>query len=587
MTSGKRRPRQERPWRSFGLPAAVSAALAAVVAGIYRNVGEFSFVFDDGGFILSNTPILGGLSRESVRWAFTATYTANWHPLTWLSHLLDISLFGLHPGPPHLVNLLIHLVNTVVLLQLLRRLTGELWRSAFVAALFAVHPLHVESVAWVSERKDVLSALLWLLAIAAYGRYVARRSLARYLLVGLLLALGFMAKAMVVTLPVVLLLIDWWPLGRFRPGLIGGNAWRPLLLEKVPFLAISAAGSLVAVFAQSSGGALASVAVYQPAWRAANAVISYAVYLAKTIWPSGLAAFYPFRLESPPLWHTAGALLLVAALCGAASACARRAPSFAMGWAWYLVTLLPVIGLVQVGGQARADRYLYLPMIGLGVAAAWALPVLSRRLRIPDAAIAGISVAVLLAFAAAASRQVEHWRTNTTLFQHALAVTRENWVAHSYLGSEDLRLRRFPEATKHYREAVRINPSSADLRYNLALSLGESGHPEEAVRELNVVLHLNPSKAEARDRLGVFLVLLGRLPEALDALRAASRALPGSGDVWTDLGDAAFRLGLFAEAEAAFREALRLKPGDPLVRWNLQQAQARRIRAQTGGAARP
>jgi len=585
--SGKRRPLQGTPWRSLALPAALSAALAAVVTVIYRNVGEFSFVFDDGGFILTNTPILGGISVGSVRWAFTTTFTANWHPLTWLSHLLDVSLFGLNPGPPHVVNLLLHLVNTVVLFLLWRRLTGALWRSAFVAALFAVHPLHVESVAWVSERKDVLSALLWLLAMAAYLRYLARRSAARYLLVALLLALGFMAKAMVVTLPAVLLLIDWWPLGRLRPGHRGGSGWRTLLLEKAPLLAISAVGSLVALYAQSSGGALASVSVYQPTWRAANAVISYAVYLVKTAWPSALAAYYPFRLESPPLWQMAGASLLVAAISGAAAALARRAPYLFVGWAWYLVTLLPVIGLIQIGGQARADRYLYLPMTGLGIAASWGLPVLFRRLRIRDAVLSGLAVAALVAFACTASRQVEHWRTNVTLFQHALAVTRENWVAHSFLGAEEMRLGRPQGATEHYREAVRINRSSATMRYNLALAYGEAGRPDEAAQELRLALHLDPSLAEARYRLGVLLVRSGRLPEALDTLRAAAREFPGRAEVWNDLGDAAFRLALLAEAEAAFRESLRLRPGDPLVLWNLQQAQARRIREQSGGRDRP
>ena len=580
--SSSRLPPRGRPCRPLALIAAVSAALAATVAAVYREVVEFSFVFDDGGLILANTQILGGLSRESVRWAFTSTYTANWQPLTWLSHLLDITLFGLRPGPHHIVNLLFHLLNTLLLFHLLRRLTGKLWRSAFVAALFGVHPLHVESVAWVSERKDVLSAVLWLLAVAAYLRYVARRTVPRLLLVALLLALGFMAKAMVVTLPVVLLLIDWWPLGRFGPGPLRASPWRALLLEKVPLLAISAAGSLVAVFAQRSGGALASVVVYQPAWRAANAAISYAVYLIQTLWPSGLAAFYPLQIAAPPLLRTAGAVLLVGTLCVAAAACARRVPALFMGWFWYLVTLLPVIGLIQVGGQAHADRYLYLPMIGLGVAAAWALPPLGRRLRIPAAAVACSAALAIAALAFAASLQAEHWRTNTSLFQHALAVTGENWVAHSFLGAEELRLGRVREAAVHYSEVVRLNPSSADERYNLALSLGESGRTEEAVQELQVVLHLKPLKAEARYRLGVYLARLGRLPEALDALRAASGALPGRSDVWTDLGDAAFRLGLFAEAEAAFREALRLRPGDSLARWNLQQAQERRSRAAPG-----
>jgi tetratricopeptide (TPR) repeat protein len=340
------------------------------------------------------------------------------------------------------------------------------------------------------------------------------------------------------------------------------------------------------VYAQHSGGALAEVSVYRPAWRAANAVLSYAVYLAKVAWPSGLAVFYPLRIEAPPLWQTAGAFLLVAALSVAAAARAHRAPFVLMGCAWYLVTLLPVIGLIQVGGQARADRYLYLPMIGLGVAVSWGLPALFERLRIRKAALPGLAVAALVALALTASRQAEHWRTNTTLFNHALTVTRDNWVAHSFLGSEEMRLGRPREAVEHYRQAVRINRSSADLHYNLALAYGEISRPEEAIQELRLALHLDPSMAEARYRLGILLVRSARVPEALDALRAAARALPGRAEVWNDLGDAAFRLGLFAEAETAFREALRLRPGDPLTRWNLQQAQARPAR-ETSGAGRP
>jgi tetratricopeptide (TPR) repeat protein len=564
------------PRRSFAPSAAVAAALAAVGAVIYRNVGEYAFVFDDGGFIVSNAPIQGGLSWESVRWAFTATHTANWHPLTWLSHLLDVTLFGLDPGPPHLVNVLIHLVNTVLLFHLLRRLTGALWRSAFVAAIFAAHPLHVESVAWVSERKDVLSALLWLLATTAYARYASRRSAARYLLVVVLLALGFTAKAMVVTLPVVFLLLDWWPLGRVPPGRRAWSAWRTLLLEKLPLLAISAAGAIAAVHAQRSGGALASFAVYQPAWRAANAVISYVVYLIDALWPAGLAAYYPFRIEAPSVWQTAGAALLVAGLTGASAWLARRVPSCAMGWAWYLLTLLPVIGLVQVGGQARADRYMYLPLIGLTVAAVWGLAAVSRRLRMRPAVLAGPAAAVLVLLSVTASLQAEHWRSNATLFQHAVAVTRDNWVAHNFLGVAAGREGRLEEAMAHYREAVRINPSSADMRYNLGLAFGEMGRQDDAIRELRLALHLDPTLTEARYRLGVSLSRAGRLPEALETLRAAARAFPDRFDVWNDTGDAAFRLGRFAEAEAAFAEALRLRPGDALVRWNLQQARERR-----------
>ncbi|HEY6000287.1 MAG TPA: tetratricopeptide repeat protein [bacterium] len=564
--------------RPLALPAAVAAVLALAVAGVYRHAGGFAFVFDDGGFILGNPRVTGGLSVESARWALTATYTANWHPLTWLSHLLDVSLFGLRPGPPHLVNVVIHAVNTVLVLLVLRRLTGTLWPGAFAAALFGVHPLHVESVAWVSERKDVLSALLWLLATAAYVRYAARRSVARYLLVCLLFALGLAAKAMVVTLPAVLLLLDFWPLGRLGPAARGGGRWRAPLLEKVPLLAISAAGSLLAIFAQRDSGALASGEVYRLAWRAANAAISYAVYLGKTLWPAGLAAYYSFRLEAPPASETAAAALLLLCLSAAALALARRAPWLAAGWGWYLVTLLPVIGLIQVGGQARADRYLYLPMIGLAIVAAWGAPALAARLHRAPTALAAPAAVALLALAAAGSLQAGYWRSNETLFRHALAVTRDNWLAHSFLGAEARKRGDAQAAVAHYREAVRGNTASADMRYNLGLALAEAGLTAEAISELRMALHLNPAKAEATLLLARSLALAGDVPAALATFRAAARLMPDRADVWNDLGNAAFRFGALPEAEAAFSQAVRLQPGSPLYRWNLQQAQAPRAR---------
>jgi tetratricopeptide (TPR) repeat protein len=564
--------------RGLALPAALAAALAAAVAGVYRHAGEFAFVFDDGGFIVNNPDVAGGLSARSLRWALTATYTANWHPLTWLSHLLDVSLFGLRPGPPHLVNVFIHALNTVLVLLLLRRLTGRLWPSAFAAALFGVHPLHVESVAWISERKDVLSALLWLLATAAYVRYAARRSVARYLPVWLLFALGLAAKAMVVTLPAALLLLDFWPLGRLRPGARGGGAARAALLDKVPLLAVSAAGSLLTIYAQRGSGALASGEVYRLAWRAANAAISYAVYLGKTLWPAGLAAYYTFHLEAPPAGQTVAAALLLLALCGAALALARRAPWLAAGWGWYLVTLLPVIGLIQVGGQARADRYLYLPMIGLAIVAAWGTPALAARLRLAPTALAVPAAAALLAFAAAGSLQAGYWRSNETLFTHALAVTRDNWLAHSFLGAEARNRGDAQGAVAHYLEAVRGNAASADMRYNLGLALTEAGLTAEGIGELRMALHLNPAKAEARLLLARSLARSGQIPEALESFRAAVRLYPARADVWNDLGDTAFRLGLLPEAAAAFGQAVRLDPGSPFYRWNLQQAQAGRAR---------
>jgi hypothetical protein len=351
----------------------IALALVAITLAVYLPVRQFGFVnFDDPDYVSANAHIAHGLTRAAVLWAFTTGYAANWHPLTWLSHMIDVQVFGVNAGPQHLVNLLLHVLNTLLLFGLLHRMTGARGRSAFVAALFAVHPLHVESVAWIAERKDVLSTLFWMLTMWAYVAYVRRPSWARYLGVAIAFALGLMAKPMLVTLPAVLLLLDVWPLGRtgvtrlLRPR-------RALVLEKLPLFALAAVSSVMTFLVQRRGGAVSTVDQYPWASRVANALVEYVVYLGRMCWPARLSIFYPYS-QSLPGWSVAGSLVLLVALSVAVFRAGGRRPYLVVGWLWYVVTLVPVIGLIQIGTQARADRYTYVPLIGIFIMAAWGLP---------------------------------------------------------------------------------------------------------------------------------------------------------------------------------------------------------------------
>ncbi len=365
---------------------------------VYWQVGNYEFVnFDDDKYIIENFHVQKGLTRDSVIWAFTATHVSNWHPLTWLSHMLDFQLYGLNPSGHHLTNVFFHLVNTLLLFLVLKLMTGALWRSGLVAALFAVHPLHVESVVWVAERKDVLSTLFWMLTLWAYLGYTKRPGVKRYLVILLAFALGLMAKPMLVTLPFVLLLLDYWPLKRIelgqsaiglpaasQPSTIankpGAQAFR-LLLEKTPMFVLAAVSSVVTFIVQKSGGAVGALETYPFKIRMANALLSYVIYLKKMIWPQNLAVFYPHPGQSLPMWQAAGAGLLLVVVSIAVIRAGRRYPYLPVGWLWYVGTLVPVIGLVQVGDQAMADRYTYVSLIGLFIVVAWGVPDVARSWR--------------------------------------------------------------------------------------------------------------------------------------------------------------------------------------------------------------
>ena len=508
--------------------AAVALVLAAGVAAVYGQTARHGFlIFDDDLYILANPHVAGGLSWRGFLWAF-GYHAGNWHPLTWLSHMLDAEAFGLWAGGHHLTSAALHAVNAALLLAVLSAMTGALWRPAAVAALFALHPLRVESVAWAAERKDVLAALFWLLATGAYLRYARSPGARRYLAALGLFALGLAAKPMLVTLPLVLLLLDWWPLGRVSP-----RAWRRLLLEKAPFLALSLLSGLVTLRGQTLD--LSSLQMDAPdlAARLANAAVATVAYLRSLAWPAGLAPLYPYPRAGLPTPVVAAATAALLAIVAAAALQARRRPWLATGWLWYLVALLPVVGLVQVGGQSRADRYTYLPLVGVAVALAWlageAWPRGARARRI---AAAGALLA-LAALAATSAAYARVWRDGLSLFGHAVRVTEGNYLMLNNLAIVLMEQGRLEEAAGVLREEARANPRRCDAHYNLGQILESLGRHAEALPPLERALSCyargarNPHYvADARYNLARALAGLGRQAEAAEHLRALLRDMP-------------------------------------------------------------
>jgi Tfp pilus assembly protein PilF len=533
-------------WRliAFGI------ALVILVGGIYGQVARNGFIdYDDPAYVTENPVVRSGLTMDTIAWAFRTGYHANWHPLTWVSHALDYELFGLKPAGHHLVSAGLHAANAVLLLLALHALTGALWRSAVVAALFAVHPLHVESVAWVAERKDVLSTLFGMLVLLTYARHVARPSSATRALMPIFFALGLMAKPMIVTLPFVLLLLDIWPLRRWNRLVL------PLALirEKSPLFALAAASSLVTWLVQERGGAMTALEIL-PFWaRIGNAAMAYVAYLARSLWPQDLVVLYPVDF-APPAGKVLGACVILAAITWAVLAARRRAPYLATGWLWYAGTLVPVIGIVQVGVQSSADRYTYLPLVGIFIMIAWGLPDLFGAARAARVAMATSGALAIVACSYVSWRQVGLWRDSETLFNHALKSTTGNYVIHSNLGGVLLREGRDAEAVVHLEEARRISPIHVPTLSNLGVAAMRQGKLDEAEALLHETLRLNPSHVEAQLNLR----------EVQERKRAAAPAM-----VSFKRGNALRDQGRLAEAEAAYREAITLDPAFALPLGNL------------------
>ena len=531
----------------------IGGFLIVATLAVYWQVRNHDFVnYDDQLYVMDQLSQPRALTTQNIVWAFTTTHTGNWYPVSWLSHLLDCRLFGLNAGPHHLVNVFLHLANTLLLFAVLTRMTGATWRSGLVAALFALHPLHVESVAWVAERKDVLSMLFWLLTMWSYVRYVERPRPSRYWLTLALFALGLTAKPMLVTLPVVLLLLDVWPLRR--------SATRKLLVvEKLPFFALAMAAGIVAVWAQRTVGAVMPMDNHPLGIRVANALVAYVRYIGKMIRPTGLAVFYPF-VAPWSLTQIAGAAVLLAALTGLVLWCAKRQPFLSVGWFWYVVTLLPVIGLVQVGSQSIADRYTYIPLIGLFIMIVWGIGDLVLQGSCPKPVVFSLTAIVLLACAASSWLQLRHWRNSVTLFRHALEVTEGNYLAHNNLGTALIREGKTDEALEHFTESVRLKPTYAETQVNLGTLLTIQVRAREALPHLEYAVRLKPSSPDAHNDLGFALSKEGKFAEAIGCYERALQLRPAYPEAHHNLGVALGSLGKHAEAVPHFAEAVRLKP---------------------------
>ncbi len=566
---------------------------------IYGQMADFAFVsFDDPDYVYKNEIVRQGLSWLGVKWAFTSFFAANWHPLTWLSHMLDVTLFGLVAGKHHLMALFWHIVNALLVFWVLRRLTGAVGRSLLVAALFAWHPLRVESVAWVAERKDLLCVFFWLLSLLAYHRYTLKPVFRRYLLLFLCAALALMSKPMAVTLPFLLLVLDFWPLNRFNH-----VPRKRLIFEKIPLLLLALAAAILTFTAQKEAGAVASSVSFGLGQRLANALIAYLKYIELTFWPQNLAVFYRYQ-GLPSMTAVLGAGFLLGLVTWWSYRERDKAPFLLVGWLWFLGTLVPVIGLIQVGGQALADRYTYFPGIGLGLFLVWGLSAWcppAARLK------AGcvVFLALMLVLIPLSRRQTGFWRDSISLFSRALEVDPLNYHASSDLGVALQEAGRKPEALAAFARAVEINPKDRNGLFNLGVAQGKMGHYQAAERNLTKALALdpqsikifmnlarvkfkqgdlsaaiaflrkglefNPDSLRANYFLGVILLRDNQVVSALKPLQRVLRIQPDNLDARVNLGVAEARLGHYDTARKEFRRVLQINPEHSQARYNLQQ----------------
>jgi tetratricopeptide (TPR) repeat protein len=535
----------------------ICLGLALAVLAAYSPLWHCQFVlFDDNDYVTSNDMVKQGVSWPGILWAFSTVHASNWHPLTWISHMVDFQLYGMNSAGHHLTSLLLHLANSILLFLLLQRMTKAMWSSAMVAALFALHPMHVESVAWVSERKDVLSTLFWMLAVGAYVRYVenlkSQISNLKFFYIGsvVLFGLGLMAKPMLVTLPFILLLLDYWPLQRLQPPAVR------LLAEKIPWFILAAASCVVTFLAQQRSNSVMSLVVLPLGARLENVPIAYARYLGKTFWPADLAVLYPLRQW--PVWEVACAAALLALITAWVIWRVRAQRYLAVGWLWFLGMLAPVIGLVHVGSQSMADRYDYLPSVGLFIMIIWAgrewVPRVGAQAPV---ILGGLAVAGCLA---ATPMQVRYWKDSETLFCHTLAVTRNNSVIESNLGKVLFEKGRMDEALPHLLRAVALNPDFALAHYNLGNVFLATGRVPEALAQFEIQVALTPDDPIAQFNFGNVLLEHGLPEDAIPRLEKASQLRPNTAHFHYELGDACRRTGRAAEAISQYEKSLQIQP---------------------------
>ena len=503
----------------------IAFVLTIITAVVYSGVFKNDFInFDDNVYVTSNTHIQQGLSWEGVKWAFTTIYGSNWHPLTWISHMLDIQFFGLNPAGHHLTNLIFHILATLLLFGFLRYATGKVWVSSLVAALFALHPVHVESVAWVAERKDVLSAIFWFLTLWAYVYYTRSPNKRKYALVLILFAFGLLAKPMLVSLPFILLLLDYWPLERMT---LNRQAVGLLLLEKIPLLIMAVASSIITVIAQQE--AISGFNRIDFKIRLSNAILSYCIYLWQAFWPTGLAIFYPYA--NPHSINVLGCSFLLVVVTVAVLWKGRQSKFLITDWFWFIIALIPVIGIVQVGGQAHADRYTYLPFIGIFIIFIWGFNEISEKILIRNKMVMKIVIAILfLALSVKTWVQVGNWKNSLTLFYHAIDVTKGNDLAYMNLGLTTESMGRPLEAIDYYQKAIDIDPNYGDAHYNLATTLMHLGRTDEAIAHFKKALDIDPNKIITLDNLAAAYFQKNQVSNAIPLVQKALALAKSTGD---------------------------------------------------------
>ncbi len=551
------------------------SSLVIAILILYWPVKDHEFInFDDYDYVVNNTYVNKGLSLQNLYWAFSATHSSNWHTLTWISHMMDAEFFGMNPGMHHVTNVIFHIFNTLLLFFLFEKMTNSVWRSGILAALFALHPLHIESVAWISERKDVLSTFFWLLTMWAYIKYVRNPKPGTYLPVILFFICGLMSKPMTVTLPFVLLLLDYWPLCRISFSEKGnGSAYsnlRFLILEKIPLLSFSVLSGIITLIAQKKGGAIGNLEVFSAGVRISNAAVSYVTYLIKTILPFHLSVFYPHP-RTVSFWQTAGALLVLALISFFVFRHFKTRPWLTVGWLWYLGTLVPVIGLIQVGNQSMADRYTYVPLIGIFIMGVWgiseAVPSGQGKKCLTVSAIL-----VLCFFWEISQKQVRYWKNDFSLFGHALAVTENNFIAHNNLGNLYIKEGDRKNAIMHFQQSIAIQPGNVMAHHNLGNVYMEQNQLSDAVHHFSQVILLDPNYADAYYMLGMAKMRMGNMDEAVHHFYDALRLSPEDADVHNDLAIVMVKQGRIKEAVRHFQKAAELKPEDPEIKNNLQRA---------------
>ena len=556
----------------------VSLFLILSILTVYGQLHDYPFItLDDPTYVKDNPHIRDGMTVKGIYWSLKSVYASNWHPLTWISHMMDVELYGMDAGRHHMTNTIIHILNSLLLLFTLNRFTGRLWPSSVVAALFALHPINVETVAWVAQRKTLLCFFFWLLALRSYYGYVQRPQTGRYVLVLLFFILGMMSKPAIVVFPFILMLLDYWPLARYQShksahkpgmamGLIGPIA--ASVKGKIPFFVITVAGCVLTYVVQKSGGAVTALDILPLNVRIANALLSYAAYLGKAFWPHNLAILYPYP-DAIPVWHLAVSTVLLGFISLWAIKTIRKHPYVIVGWLWYLLILVPVIGIVQVGIQAMADRYASIPLVGIFIILVWGVSDVSSDWDHRKTKLGVLAIIPLLFLMATTWKQAQTWRNSVTVFRQALSVSADNYSALNNMGFAFSSQNRIDDAVKYYSMALRINPDFEDARFNLGVALFLQGKYGAAIEQYTRALQLNPLNAKAYNNLGAAMATMGNESGAVRHYKSALRLDSNYADAHRNLANIYFAKRIMPEAEEHYRSTIRINPHDKHARNNL------------------